>query len=279
MPTQTNDLSDRALLDLTEARRFVYRDENDSRRDDILTDAINDVSDSIWDHCEREFKPTTAALRSGADGVGNGSTTFVAATGAFTSDDVGYVLYIAGGLYTIASLTNSTTVVLDRTLAAGTSLAWSFGETRTFRQSAGGYVDLRPYDLRELQRLTLYGDRADLTDEVVTSAGYQLERHAGGTAYDLRLAAPAYAPLVEGFASLVTITGQWGMAAIPNSVRLAAKQWVKNVAENPGSFASSELAGYAVVPDMDTLSVSPAGMPAAVRYRLEAYARGGPVIQ
>ena len=272
-----NDLSDRALLDITEARRYVYRDENDSRRDDILVDAINDVSDSVWEHCEREFRPTTSPARAGTDGVGNGTTTFVAASGAFTAADVGLVLNIEGALYTIASFTNGTTVVLGSVLATGTGLDWDFGEARTFEVSSTGYVDLRPYDLRALQRLVLYADRADLTDEVLTE--YQAELRPGGTYFDLRIAAPAFAPLHTGFATLLTVVGQWGMAEVPHTVRLAAKQWVKNIAENPGSYSSSELAGYAVVPDVDTLTLAPAGMPAAVRYRLEAYARGGPVIQ
>lgn len=275
-----NDLSDRALLDITEARRYVWRDENDSRRDDILVDAINDVSDSIWEHCEREFKPTTSSSRSGTNGVGNGTTTFFSATGAFAAPaDVGLVLNIAGELYTIASVTNATTVVLDRVLASGTDLAWDFGEARAFRVSSEGYVDLAPYDLRELQRLELYADRSDLETEVLTE--YQGENYgpSSGTVYALRLAAPSYSPLHTGFSTQVSVTGQWGMLEIPHAVKLAAKQWVKNIAENPGSYSSSELAGYAVVPDSDTLLVSPAGMPAAVRFRLEPWARGGPVIQ
>ncbi len=275
-----NDLSERALVDIIEARRFVYRDENDSRRDDILVDAINDVSDSIWEHCEREFRPTTAPSRSGADGVGNGTTTFVAASGAFTDpDDVGLVLQIDGVLYTIVSVTNGTTVVLSAAVPAGTSLVWDFGEARAFAVSSSGYVDFRPYDLRALQRLVLYADRADLTDEVLTE--YQLENYgpASGTHYAVRLAVPAFGPLHTGFRTVATVTGQWGMASIPHAVRLAAKQWIKNVAENPGSFSSSELAGYSVVPDLDTLTLAPAGMPTAVRYRLEPWARGGPVIQ
>jgi hypothetical protein len=274
-----NDLSDRALLDITEARRFVYRDENDNRRDDLLVDAINDASDSIWDHCEREFRPTTSPARAGTDGVGNATTTFVAATGAFSSTDVGLVIHIGDALYSIVSVTNATTVELDSVLATGTSLAWDFGEAREFGVSAGGYVDLRPYDLRLLQRLTLYADRADLDDEVLTE--YQLENEgpASGTWYAVRIAKPSYQPLHVGFGTRITIAGQWGMASIPHSVKLAAKQWVKNIAENPGSYSSSELAGFSVVPDVDTLTLAPAGMPAAVRYRLDAWARGGPVIQ
>jgi hypothetical protein len=56
-----NDLSARALVNLQEVRRYVYRDENDGSRDDILVDAVNMVSDAIWDYCRREFLATATA--------------------------------------------------------------------------------------------------------------------------------------------------------------------------------------------------------------------------
>jgi hypothetical protein len=209
MPQQTNDLSSRALIDVIEARRFVWRDENDADRDDILIDAINDVSDAIADYCEREFTPTTAA------------------------------------------------------------------ETRTFRVTATGYVDLRPSDLRQLNTATLYPDRSDITPAVLTAADYQLTIHReSGTAYDLRIGAPAYQPLVTGFETLLAIAGLWGMAAVPSGVKLAAKQWVKNIAENPGSYGSQSMSGFTVIPETDLVTITPGGMPAAVRYRLDAWRRG-----
>lgn len=274
MPEQANDISARALIDLPEARRFVWRNENDSSRDDLLTDAINDVSDAIHAYCEREFTETTVSDRSGADGVGAATTTFVAASGGFTADDVGKRIRISGGYYTIASVTNATTVVLDRVLAVGSSLAWDFGEVRYITISSSGYVDFRPYDLRELAAATLYADRDDLTDEVLTSSQYQLERQPGGTYFDMYATAPAYAPLVEGFRSKIAVRGWWGMLEVPGGVRLAAKQWVKNIAENPGSYSAYSMSGYDVTPDVDTIAVAPAGMPASVRYRLEDFRRG-----
>jgi len=270
----SNDLNDHALVDLPEARRYVYRNENDASRDDILTDAINDASDSIWDYCEREFKDSTVPDRSGADGVGNGTTTFVAASGAFTSTDVAKRIRINGAYYTIASLTNGTTVVLDRVLATGTALAWDFGELRLIRVTDTGYVDFRPYDLNELSSATMYADRADLDDTVLAVGSYQLERRPGGTYYDMRVPAPDFAPAYEGFGTMISVRGWWGMTTIPGAVQLACKQWVKNIAENPGSYASSSMAGYDVAPDTDTFVVNPAGMPAAVRYRLDRWARG-----
>jgi hypothetical protein len=55
----TDSLNAHALITIEEGRRYVWRNEDDTSRDGILVDAINDVSDSIWDHCHREFKPTT----------------------------------------------------------------------------------------------------------------------------------------------------------------------------------------------------------------------------
>jgi len=270
----SNDISDRALIDLPEARRYVYRDENDSSRDDILTDAINDVSDSVIDYCEREFKPTTVPDRSGTDGVGNATTTFVAASGAFTSADVGKRIRISDTYYTIASVTNATTIVLNATVAAGTGKSWDFGEARLIRVSSTGYVDFRPYDLAEFALATMYADRADLDDIVLATADYQLTRRPGGTYYDMYVPAPEFAPAHEGFGTMLTLRGWWGMATVPGAVKLATKQWVKNIAENPGSYASSSMSGYDVIPEVDTVTLNPGGMPAAVRYRLDNWARG-----
>jgi len=269
-----NDLNDRALIDLPEARRFVYRNENDASRDDILTDAINDASDGIWDYCEREFKDTTNPDRSGVDGVGNATTTFTSATAAFTADDVGKRIRIDGAFFTIASFTNGTTVVLDRVLAVDTGLSWDFGELRLIPVTSSGYVDFRPFDLYEVASATLYADRADLDDTVLTTADYQLVRH-GATAYDMHIAAPEFSPAHEGFLTMVSIRGWWGMPSVPGTIQLACKQWVKNIAENPGGYASSSMAGYDVIPEFDSVTtLLPAGMPAAVRYRLDDWARG-----
>jgi hypothetical protein len=273
-----NDLSSRALVTIEEARMYVYRDENDASRDGILIDALNDVSESIWDHCEREFKPTTIPDRSGTDGVANGTTTFTAASGAFVAADVGKIISItARGLYTIASVTNGTTVVLSGSPAAGTSLAWDFGEARLFPVTAKGYIDLKPYDLRSLQALTLYSDRPTTEQDVLTADEYQLLPSHGtsnGTVFHLQTIPPALGALQTGFGWRASVRGQWGMATVPNSVRFACKQWVKNIVENPGSYAAAAMSGYAISPDADTITIAPAGMPAAVRYRLERWARG-----
>lgn len=274
MPTQTHDVSDRALVDLPEARRYVFGDENYADQDDRLVDNVDGVSAAITTYCEREFTDTTAPTRSGADGVGNATTTFTSATAAFVAGDAGARIRINAGMYTIASVTNGTTVILDRVLATGTALSWDFGEVRTFRITASGYVDLRPYDLRYLQSLTLYADRADLDDDLLTADEYQLVVQPNTvTSYDVRTIVPS-AALHTGFDTLISVKGWWGMATVPYDVRMACKQWVKNITENPGVYGSHAMSGYNVIPETDTITIAPAGMPAAVRYRLEDFRRG-----
>jgi hypothetical protein len=273
-----SDLWSQALVSVEEARRYVLRDENDGSRDDLLIDAINDVSASIFDHCEREFLPTTIS-RAGTDGVGNGTTTFVSATAAFVAGDVGAVLLIAGIVYTIVSRTNATMVGLDVAVPTGTGLAWDFGEARVFAVTKSGYIDLRPFDLRTLMSLTLYTDQAAANYDVLSASEYELlpEGPPSGTVFHLRTIPPALSELQTGFGWKATVRGQWGMAQVPYSVRFACKQWVKNSFENPGSYAASAMSGYSVTPESDTLTIAPAGMPAAVRYRLERWARGYPI--
>lgn len=80
-----------------------------------------------------------AALRTGTDGVANNTTTFTSASAAFTSADVGRGICISTGgtarHHKIASVSNSTTVILDRncTLNAG-GQTWAIG---------GAWADLR----------------------------------------------------------------------------------------------------------------------------------------
>lgn len=272
------ELSGRALLELPEARRYVYRDENDSSRDEILVDAINDVSEAIWDECEREFRPTTSPDRLGVDGVGVGTTTFTAASGSFTAGDEGDAIYVNGALYEIASVTNGTTVVLDRVLAAGTDLAWDFGEERVFSVGPRGLIDLTPYDLRELMGITLYSDLDTSSQVALGTDDYRLfprGRSQDGTYLRLRSIAPSLDEVAPGFGWEATIRGQWGMAEVPPVIKVAAKLWVKNIVENPGSYQVASMSGYVVTPELETTTVTRAGMPPAVRHRLARRKRGG----
>jgi hypothetical protein len=62
------------------------------------------------------------------------------------------------------------------------------------------------------------------------------------------------------------------MAETPGPVKLACKQWVDNIVKNPGSFATNSMSGYTVTPELDE-AARRAGMPPAVRYRLENWRR------
>lgn len=85
--------------------------------------------------------------RSGTDGVSNSTTTFTSATAAFTAGDVGRGIWInttTPRWRLIASVTNSTTVVLNSALTTTQSgLSWKIGGSwKTLAQlySANGFV-------------------------------------------------------------------------------------------------------------------------------------------
>ncbi len=268
-------LNARALISIEEARRYVWRSEDDNSRDEILIDAINDISDSIWDHCEREFKSTTIG-RSGTDGVTNGTTTFTSATAAFTSADVGALIDITTkGNYRVVSVTNGTMVILSGSPTAGTVLAWAFRESRVFDYDGSGSIDLAPYDLRELDALVLYTDRDAALQVTPDADNYRLwptGRARGSTYLSLLLPRPAQHEPDYGFGWQVTVTGEWGMATVPGAVKLACKEWVENIVKNPGQYASYSSGGFQYTPEVD-ISARRAGMPPSVRHRLEPFRR------
>jgi len=68
------------------------------------------------------------ANRLGSDGVANGTTTFTAATGAFTTADEGHWIKIQGrNRYQIVTRNSATSVTLSGSPSTGTSLAWTLG--------------------------------------------------------------------------------------------------------------------------------------------------------
>lgn len=209
-----NDLTDRALVTLEEARRYVFRSEQGDGRDNLLIDAVNMVSDAILDHIGREVTPT---------------------------DDV----------------------------------------ARTFELDQSGFVDLRPFELRSVNAngILIHPDRTVAEQLTPTTDEYRLFPIGGseeGTYLWLQLEKPVLSQLSYGFGWQVQITGDWGLAELPRSLKLAALQWVKNVVENPGAYASHTMSGYTVVPEPDLVPVGgggAAGMPAAVRHRLRPFRR------
>lgn len=271
-------LNAQALVSLDEARRYVFRNEDDISRDEILADAVNVVSPAIWDYCEREFKDTTTSDRSGTNGVTNGTTTFVSATGAFVAADVGSFVNIATkGIYSIVSVTNGTTVVLSGSPSAGTALAWDFGESRVFDVGAAGRINFAPFEIRRAGSILLYPDLALASRQTLTTDQWRL-RPTSGTSSETYLYMHTISPTLTALESQIgnqaSIRGWWGMAEVPGGVKLACLQWVDNLVKNPGSFASASMAGYTVTPDADSGAFFPSGMPTAVRYRLESWRRG-----
>lgn len=61
------------------------------------------------------------------DAVANGTTTVTSSTAAFTGAHVGNVAKINGAYYDIVSVTNATTILVDRTITTGSSLALIVG--------------------------------------------------------------------------------------------------------------------------------------------------------
>lgn len=154
------------------------------------------------------------------------------------------------------------------------------GATRSFlvrrRQANGswvGWIDLAPYDLRSATTLTLYAD-TDAPEELDTTE-YRLRpvgAALGGTYLYVLTVDLSRSEEQPGFGWEATIDGDWGMSAVPEDVKLAALQWIDNIAKNPGSYASVEMSGFVVAPELDQ-AVNRAGMPASVRHRLRPFCR------
>lgn len=280
--TPVGELSDRALLTLEEARLYCFRNAGDASRDELLLAAVNDVSDEIADYTGREFVMSTghAALAApiddndvtfdvtGAVGLPSSATFLVR-----IDDEVLLVTAVAGDTWTVTRAQNGTTAAAH---IAGALVAEL--EARTFQYAGAGFLDLEPYDLRELATVTLYTDLdASLHDELASTA-YRLDPTGGfpgsGTYLGLRVPYPAIEEAAFGFGWQATVVGRWGMAAIPGGVKLAAKIWVDNLVRNPAAAASHSMNGYTIVPELDT-DERRAGMPPAARYRLERWIRPG----
>lgn len=149
---------------------------------------------------------------------------------------------------------------------------------RTFAYDGSGSLDLRPYDLREVESIRLYTDRGTGSEQTLTASQYQLVpmgRAKGGTYLSVDLLLPTLTPLYAGFGWQVTIEGRWGMATVPKPVELAVWVAVDNVMKNPGSWASQQLGGYQVLPDVPlTYEQDPrGGLPRESVYACAPYRR------
>lgn len=106
------------------------------------------------------------AYRSNSDGVGDGTTTFVSAGGAFTTacggSCAGFTILVGGrGRATISSVTNSTTVVLSATVPTGTGIAYIIpgGSSNTFESSDSAITvaDSTPWHCSTVQNNSSFG--------------------------------------------------------------------------------------------------------------------------
>ena len=80
------------------------------------------------DYSQQDSKnPGSGNNQSTTDGVGVGSTSIVSVTASFTSAIVDNVVYFDGIWYRVVSLTNGTTIVVDRNTTTGTGLTLNIG--------------------------------------------------------------------------------------------------------------------------------------------------------
>ena len=86
------------------------------------------------DYSQQDTKNTVGNNISTTDAVANGTTTITSATATFTADIVGNLIYLQGGTgalaagwYQVNTFTNGTTIVVDRTVAAGTGITMNIG--------------------------------------------------------------------------------------------------------------------------------------------------------
>lgn len=86
------------------------------------------------DYSQQDAKNTAGADISTTDGVGNGTTTFTSATANFGTTIVGNIIYLQGGTgalvasrYRVTARASTTSITLDRAVAAGTGITMNIG--------------------------------------------------------------------------------------------------------------------------------------------------------
>jgi hypothetical protein len=147
---------------------------------------------------------------------------------------------------------------------------------RVFAYDGSGNLDLAPYDLRDVDTVTI-DDQSGSTRELAVSE-YRLNprgRTREGTYLEIGLPG-LFLPRWTGFDWTVTISGFWGMVAVPKPVELAVLVAVDDIMDNPASAASQQLGGYQHVaeqfdPVFDTSNRG--GLPRAALRALRRYKR------
>jgi len=98
------------------------------------------------DYSQQNAKNTVGSDISTTDGVGNGTTTFTSATANFGTTIVGNIIYLQGGTgglaagwYQVTARASTTSITLDRAVAAGTGITMNIGGALASLGMAGGY--------------------------------------------------------------------------------------------------------------------------------------------
>lgn len=148
----------------------------------------------------------------------------------------------------------------------------------SYRYEGGGFLDLSPFEARTVTAVVVGTDLAD-ADEVTLDAQtstqeaeYRLEPRQGtidGTF--LRLSLPAYRPRPPHHYQ-VTVTGDWGMEAVPADVKLACLISVAGGFRNPEQFGSRQL-GELSLSEVDAFNEPGFSLPSAARNLLRPYRR------
>lgn len=149
-----------------------------------------------------------------------------------------------------------------------------------FAYDGSGRLDFGEYDLRMSDDLVvmLYTDRDVSLQRTLTSDDFRLAPRGGnrqGTYEGIDLIAPRIGPEHQGFGWEVTVTGRWGMAAVPRPVQMAVWICVENAMRNPGGWQSQQYGSYTLVADQPLdADVDPRGsMPRQAYSLLKPYRR------
>lgn len=116
--------------------------------------------------------------------------------------------------------------------------------TRDFIYDGSGILNLAPYELRTATAIKLYSDQPSLQQQTLDGTQYRLEpigRTPEGTYLALNTILPGRLPSQYAFEWQVTITGDWGMAAVPADVQLATLIAVDDAYRNPGGFQTVQV--------------------------------------
>ena len=99
------------------------------------------------DYSQQNSKNTVGSDISTTDGVGNGTTTFTSATANFGTTIVGNIIYLQGGTgalaagwYQVTARASTTSITLDRAVAAGTGITVNIGGALASPGMLGGVI-------------------------------------------------------------------------------------------------------------------------------------------